>query len=128
MVAVCTRNIGPNSFTTEDVLELHVHSGRAILASILSALSRLSQLPSLSATHTPGRIDKPLLLRPAERGEFTLRAFKGGRLDLTQAEALRDIIDADTETQRRVALRGARVCKRNPYTISLLSSGRGAFC
>ena len=82
---------GPRSFTGEDVVELHVHSGRAILASILSALS---SFPSL---------------RLAEPGEFTRRAFEGGRLDLTQAEALGDLINAETDVQRRVALLGSRV-------------------
>lgn len=82
---------GPKSFTTEDVLELHVHSGRAIISSVLSAIACLP------------------FCRPAERGEFTRRAFEGGRLDLTQVEGLRDLIDAETETQRKLALRNAEV-------------------
>ncbi|EIM85568.1 P-loop containing nucleoside triphosphate hydrolase protein [Stereum hirsutum FP-91666 SS1] len=77
---------GPKSFTTEDVLELHIHSGRAIISSILSSLSHIS------------------LLRPAQPGEFTRRAFEGGRLDLTQVEGLKDLIDAETEVQRKTAL------------------------
>ncbi|KAF8450928.1 tRNA modification GTPase TrmE [Boletus edulis BED1] len=77
---------GPKSFTTEDVVELQVHSGRAVLSSILRALSRLPYC------------------RPAQPGEFTRRAFQGGRLDLTQVEGLRDLIDAETEAQRRVAV------------------------
>ncbi|ESK93557.1 trna modification gtpase mitochondrial-like [Moniliophthora roreri MCA 2997] len=80
----------PKSFTTEDVLELHIHSGRAIVSAVLKALS---SLPSC---------------RPAEPGEFTRRAFQGGRLDLTQVEGLKDLIDAETESQRAVALRAAR--------------------
>ncbi|KAF7330770.1 tRNA modification GTPase TrmE [Mycena venus] len=80
---------GPKSFTTEDVLELHIHSGRAIISSILAALSRLPYC------------------RPAEPGEFTRRAFHGGRLDLTQVEGLKDLVDAETEGQRRIALRAA---------------------
>ena len=95
----CTRNNlvlnpafeAPKSFTTEDVLEFHIHSGRAIISSVLAALSRL---PSC---------------RPAEPGEFSRRAFEGGRLDLTQVEGLKDLIDAETEGQRRVALRVAGV-------------------
>ncbi|KAL0581206.1 mitochondrial splicing system protein [Marasmius crinis-equi] len=79
----------PKSFTTEDVLEVHVHSGRAIVAAVLSAIS-----------HLP-------FCRPAEPGEFTRRAFNGGRLDLTQVEGLRDLIDAETESQRVMALRAA---------------------
>jgi tRNA modification GTPase len=87
---------GPKSFTTQDVLELHIHSGRAIISSVLSALS---QLPSC---------------RPAEPGEFTRRAFQGGRLDLTQVEGLKDLIDAETEGQRRIALRTAGVGGDSP--------------
>ncbi|KAI1793014.1 tRNA modification GTPase TrmE [Ganoderma leucocontextum] len=80
---------GPRSFTTQDVLELHVHSGRAIISSVLNAISFFP------------------FCRPAERGEFTRRAFEGGRLDLTQVEGLRDLIDAETESQRKLALRTA---------------------
>jgi tRNA modification GTPase len=86
-------NAAPNSFTTEDVLELHVHSGRAILSSVLAALSSLP------------------FCRPAEAGEFTRRAFEGGRMDLTQVEGLNDLINAETEGQRKIALRAARVSK-----------------
>lgn len=81
-----TTQPAPKSFTTQDVVELHIHSGRAIISSVLRSLSRL---PSC---------------RPAEAGEFTRRAFEGGRLDLTQAEGLKDLIDAETESQRRIAL------------------------
>ncbi|KAI0637698.1 tRNA modification GTPase TrmE [Trametes polyzona] len=85
---------GPRSFTTEDVLELHVHSGRAIVSSVLNAIACLP------------------FCRPAGRGEFTRRAFEGGRLDLTQVEGLRDLIDAETETQRKLALRNAEGATR----------------
>ncbi|KAI0723495.1 tRNA modification GTPase TrmE [Earliella scabrosa] len=85
---------GPRSFTTEDVLELHVHSGRAIISSVLNAISCFP------------------FCRPAERGEFTRRAFEGGRLDLTQVEGLRDLIDAETESQRKLALNTARGATR----------------
>ncbi|KAF8845563.1 tRNA modification GTPase TrmE [Paxillus ammoniavirescens] len=85
---------GPKSFTTEDVLELQVHSGRAVLTSILQALSKLPYC------------------RPAQAGEFTRRAFEGGRLDLTQVEGLRDLIDAETEVQRRVAMNSAAGIQR----------------
>jgi tRNA modification GTPase len=86
--------LAPKSFTTEDVLELHIHSGRAIISSILSALSRLA------------------FCRPAEPGEFTRRAFQGGRLDLTQVEGLKDLVDAETDGQRRIALKAAEVGMR----------------
>ncbi|NXH84611.1 GTPB3 GTPase, partial [Edolisoma coerulescens] len=78
---------GPRSFTGEDCAELHVHGGPAVVSGVLRALGRL-----------PG-------LRPAEPGEFTLRAFRRGKLDLTAAEGLRDLIGAETEAQRRQALR-----------------------
>ncbi|NXY61535.1 GTPB3 GTPase, partial [Callaeas wilsoni] len=80
---------GPRSFTGEDCAELHVHGGPAVVSGVLRALGRL-----------PG-------LRPAEPGEFTLRAFRHGKLDLTAAEGLRDLIGAETEAQRRQALRQA---------------------
>lgn len=78
---------GPNSFTGEDVAEFQLHGGRAVVAAMLTALGRL-----------PG-------LRLAEAGEFTRRAFEAGRLDLTEAEGLADLIAAETESQRRQALR-----------------------
>jgi tRNA modification GTPase len=77
---------GPASFTGEDVAELHVHGGPAVIAAVLDAL--LAQ---------PG-------VRLAEPGEFTRRAFGHGKLDLTQAEALADLVDAETDGQRRQAL------------------------
>jgi tRNA modification GTPase len=78
---------GPNSETGEDVVELQLHGGRAVIAAAFAALSRL-----------PG-------LRPAEAGEFTRRAFDNGKLDLTAVEGLADLIHADTEAQRRQAMR-----------------------
>jgi len=77
----------PHSATGEDVAEFHVHGGRAVIAAIFDAL---------------GAIDG---LRPAEPGEFTRRAFESGKLDLTEAEGLDDLIHADTDRQRRQALR-----------------------
>jgi tRNA modification GTPase len=77
----------PASFTGEDMVEFHVHGGRAIVARVLATLARL-----------PG-------CRPAEPGEFTRRAVENGKFDLTQAEALKDLIDAETESQRVQALR-----------------------
>ncbi len=78
---------GPNSATGEDVAEFHVHGGRAVIAAMFDAL---------------GAIDG---FRPAEPGEFTRRAFENGKLDLTEAEGLDDLIHADTDRQRRQALR-----------------------
>ena len=78
---------GPNSETGEDMAELQVHGGRAVIAAVLAALGRLEGL------------------RPAEPGEFTRRAFENGRLDLTTVEGLADLIYAETEAQRRQAYR-----------------------
>ena len=78
---------GPASATGEDVAEFHVHGGRAVLASLFAALSAIENL------------------RAAEPGEFTRRAFENGKLDLTEAEGLDDLIHADTDRQRRQALR-----------------------
>lgn len=77
----------PASYTGEDVVELQVHGGRAVVQRLLALLNT-----------QPG-------LRPAEAGEFTRRAFEHGKLDLTQAEAVADLVAADTEAQRRQALR-----------------------
>jgi tRNA modification GTPase len=78
---------GPASATGEDVAEFHIHGGRAVLAALLAALSAFDDV------------------RPAEPGEFTRRAFENGKLDLTEAEGLDDLIHADTDRQRRQALR-----------------------
>jgi tRNA modification GTPase len=77
---------GPNSFTGEDTAELHVHGGRAVLQAAVETLLSLG-------------------LRMAEPGEFTRRAFEHGKLDLTEAEAIADLVDAETAAQRRQALR-----------------------
>ena len=78
---------GPRSSTGEDVAELHVHGGKAVVAAVFAALAAINGL------------------RPAEPGEFTRRAFENGKLDLTEAEGLDDLIHADTDRQRRQALR-----------------------
>ncbi len=78
---------GPKSFTGEDMAELHLHGGRAVIAAALDALAALTGL------------------RPAEPGEFTRRAFDNGKLDLAEVEGLADLINAETEAQRRQALR-----------------------
>ncbi|XP_027701202.1 tRNA modification GTPase GTPBP3, mitochondrial isoform X1 [Vombatus ursinus] len=78
---------GPHSFTGEDCAEFHVHGGPAVVSAVLGALGSI-----------PG-------LRPAEAGEFTKRAFQNGKLSLTEVEGLGDLIHAETEAQRRQALR-----------------------
>lgn len=78
---------GPRSFTGEDVVELHLHGSIAVIAGVLGAIA------------ADGRAQQ------AEAGEFTRRAFENGRLDLAQVEGLADLIEAETEGQRRQAMR-----------------------
>ncbi|XP_026179582.1 5-taurinomethyluridine-[tRNA] synthase subunit GTPB3, mitochondrial isoform X2 [Mastacembelus armatus] len=77
----------PHSFTGEDSVEFHIHGGPAVITAVLQALGSM-----------PG-------MRPAEAGEFTRRAFQAGKLGLTEVEGLGDLIHAETEAQRRQALR-----------------------
>src|SRR5262245_51075300 len=77
----------PKSETGEDVAELQLHGGRAVIASVFAALSQIQGL------------------RPAEAGEFSRRAFENGKLDLTALEGLADLVMAETEGQRRLAFR-----------------------
>lgn len=78
--------VGPASFTGEDVVEYHIHGGRAVISDLLQTLSGLEGY------------------RMAEAGEFTRRAFENGKLDLTRAEAIGDLIHAETEAQKAQAL------------------------
>ncbi len=84
--ALVLRFPGPASATGEDVAELHLHGGRAVVAAVLAALAEMDGL------------------RAAEPGEFTRRAFENGRIDLAEAEGLADLLEAETEVQRRAAL------------------------
>lgn len=84
--ALVLRIDGPASATGEDIVEFQCHGGRAVVDAMLGALAGL-----------PG-------LRLAEPGEFTRRAFANGRVDLTEAEGLADLLEAETESQRRAAL------------------------
>ena len=83
--ALVLRFKAPNSYTGEDCVELHLHGGRAVVEGVSDALAALG-------------------IRPAEPGEFTRRAFENGKLDLTQAEAVADLIDAETSEQTAQAL------------------------
>ncbi|QDH71974.1 tRNA uridine-5-carboxymethylaminomethyl(34) synthesis GTPase MnmE [Brevundimonas sp. M20] len=83
--ALVLRFPGPNSYTGEDCAELHLHGGRAVVEAASRALMALG-------------------LRPADPGEFTRRAFENGRMDLAQAEAVADLIDAETTAQAAQAL------------------------
>ena len=78
----------PHSFTGEDVAEVSLHGGRAVLAAVSEALAALGA-------------------RPAEPGEFSRRAHQHGKMDLLEAEAMADLIAAETEAQRAMALEGA---------------------
>lgn len=84
--ALVLRFVSPASSTGEDCVEFHCHGGRGVVDAILAALGSLDGL------------------RIAEPGEFTRRAFENGRIDLTEAEGLADLIEAETESQRRAAL------------------------
>jgi len=84
--ALALRFPGPNSATGEDVVELQLHGGRSVVAAVESALAAMDGM------------------RAAEPGEFTRRAFEHGRIDLAEAEGLADLLQAETESQRRAAL------------------------
>lgn len=88
---------GPASFTGEDVAEFHVHGGRAVVARMLEIISGFDGV------------------RHAEPGEFTRRAFLNGKLDLVETEALADLINAETEAQRRFAIRNAEGVQSDLY-------------
>ena len=111
----------PRTVTGEDVLELHVHGGPAIVKSILDAI------PNTASSRTRKRSGEYSLIRPAEAGEFTKRAFYNGRLDLTQAEALGDLLTAETEQQRRLAIGGDgnSLAKRYEQWRTMLLYARG---
>ncbi|XP_076750165.1 tRNA modification GTPase MnmE [Xylocopa sonorina] len=87
---------GPNSFTGEHCVEFHVHGGPAVVTSILNALSKLQ-------------------FHVASPGEFTRRAFLNGKLDLTEAEGIGDLIEAETEKQRKQAINQASGSLRRLY-------------
>ena len=84
--ALVLRFDSPASSTGEDVVEFQCHGGRAVVDAVLDVLTSFEQL------------------RPAQPGEFTRRAFENGRIDLTEAEGLADLLEAETETQRKAAL------------------------
>lgn len=89
---------GPNSFTGEDCAEFHLHGGKAVVEKLLTEMGELAGC------------------RIAEAGEFTRRAFSNGKMDLTIAEGLADLIAAETEGQRRLALQVASGTQRELYT------------
>tara|TARA_R110002074_G_scaffold12755_18_gene46664 strand:+ start:1507 stop:2802 length:1296 start_codon:yes stop_codon:yes gene_type:complete len=87
--ALCLWFPGPNSATGEDLAEIHCHGGRAVIRAIEGALEQIDGL------------------RRAEPGEFTRRAFIHGKIDLAEAEGLSDLLFAETELQRKAAVRNA---------------------
>ncbi|PBC05662.1 tRNA uridine-5-carboxymethylaminomethyl(34) synthesis GTPase MnmE [Mesorhizobium sp. WSM3860] len=89
---------GPGSFTGEDVAEFHVHGSRAVAAKMLETITGF------------------VGVRHAEPGEFTRRAFLNGKLDLVETEALADLVNAETEAQRRFAVRNAEGAQSELYS------------
>jgi tRNA modification GTPase len=89
------------------VCELHVHGSRAVIKGVFATLTELGSKPNQQDS-LPG-------IRLAERGEFTKRAFENGRLDLTEAEGLGDLLAADTSAQRKQALRQMEGHMRRTY-------------
>lgn len=87
----------PNSFTGEECAEFHLHGGRAVVSACFDVLSKFENF------------------RMAEAGEFTKRAFDNGKIDLTEAEGLADLISAETEMQRRLAIRQSDGVLRSLY-------------
>ncbi|PAQ06296.1 tRNA uridine-5-carboxymethylaminomethyl(34) synthesis GTPase MnmE [Mesorhizobium temperatum] len=88
---------GPNSFTGEDIAEFHVHGGRAVVAKMLETIAGFDGV------------------RHAEPGEFTRRAFLNGKVDLVETEALADLVNAETEAQRRFAVQNAEGAQSELY-------------
>jgi len=88
---------GPNNFTGEDIAEFHVHGGRAVVAKMLETIAGFDGV------------------RHAEPGEFTRRAFLNGKVDLVETEALADLVNAETEAQRRFAVQNAEGVQSELY-------------
>jgi tRNA modification GTPase len=109
---------GPATATGEDLAELHLHGGRAVVAAVETALGAI-----------PG-------LRRAEAGEFTRRAFLNGRIDLAEAEGLADLLAAETESQRVQALgmatghvsRAVEAWQDQLLTLMAGAEARAEFC
>ena len=88
---------GPNSYTGEDVVELHVHGSKAVVDGVFASLDFLN-CRSSEESHRHR-------IRLADRGEFTKRAYYAGKMDLTEIEGVGDLLFADTSAQRKQALR-----------------------
>jgi tRNA modification GTPase len=90
---------GPKSYTGEDLAEFHVHGSSAVIRAVLDAIGECD-------------LGQEARIRYAEQGEFTRRAFDNERLDLTQIEGIGKLLAAETEEQRRSAMRLAEVRAR----------------
>jgi tRNA modification GTPase len=106
---------GPNSYTGEDVAEFHVHGSTAVVRAVLHAI---------------GSCDSPTAerVRYADAGEFTRRAFDNDRLDLTQIEGIGKLLVAETEEQRRAAIRQAEVHNQHVLTNANLGWTQNLVC
>jgi tRNA modification GTPase len=122
--ALILRFPGPKSVTGEDVLEVHIHGGRGVVEGVLRGISRCSlpQSPS-NSNETTGSI------RYAEPGEFTKRAVLHGRMSLSEAESLGDVLSAQTAQQRRAAAtrtsQGRKLAEKYDEWRLMLTSARG---
>ncbi|KAF1844933.1 tRNA modification GTPase mss1 mitochondrial precursor [Cucurbitaria berberidis CBS 394.84] len=110
----------PNTVTGEDVLELHVHGGPAIVRAVLAAIPECARAPEASHIATAS-------IRYAEPGEFTRRAFANNRMDLPQIESLGETLSASTEQQRKLSVRGttSSLAVRYEHWRMLLLQARG---
>ncbi|KAF3925061.1 hypothetical protein AA313_de0207102 [Arthrobotrys entomopaga] len=116
----------PHSFTGEDILELHLHGGPAVLKSVLSAIPKCNT--TLPPNHNHNIQTKKI--SPAEPGEFTKRAFHNSRLTLPEIEALSDLLSAETEHQRTLSINTSTTGAANLTSLytawhALLLSARG---
>ncbi|KAF2128878.1 tRNA modification GTPase mss1 mitochondrial precursor [Dothidotthia symphoricarpi CBS 119687] len=111
----------PNTVTGEDVLELHVHGGPAIVRAVLAAVSQCTAPTGSEGSNTTHQI------RYAEPGEFTRRAFANNRMDLPQIESLGETLSASTEQQRKLSVRGTTSSLATRYELwrMLLLQARG---
>ncbi|KAK6541746.1 mitochondrial splicing system protein [Orbilia ellipsospora] len=117
----------PHSFTGEDVLELHLHGGPAVLKSVLSAIPKCNS--TLPPNHK-NNIIQSKRISPAEPGDFTKRAFHNSRLTLPEIEALSDLLSAETERQRTLSITTSTTGAANLTSLytawhALLLSARG---
>ncbi len=112
----------PKTVTGEDVLELHVHGGPAVVRAVLAAIPQCGSNPGLKSSAV-----RTSQIRYAEPGEFTRRAFANNRMDLPQIESLGETLSASTEQQRKLSVRGttASLAARYEYWRMLLLAARG---